>query len=58
MNKDNQTVNLVSLSNNLDYLESINSNDCRRKRFGCDYDDVEPKTPDTTTSLWPILISK
>ena len=58
MNKDNQTVNRVSLSNNLDSLESINSNDCRRKRFGCDYDDVEPKTPDMTKSLWPILISK
>jgi len=57
MNKDNQTVNPVSLSNNLDSLEPINSNECRRKRFECDYD-VEPKTPDITASHRPILISK
>ena len=58
MNKDNQTVNRLPLSNNWDSLESINSNDCTRKSFARDHDDVVPKPPDITTSLGPILISK
>ena len=46
MDKDNHTVERLQLSNNMDYLKPIKSNEFKRERFGYDYDDSEPKTPD------------
>lgn len=50
MNKYNHTIERLQLSNNMDYLKPIKSNEFKHERFGYGYDDSEPKTHDNVIS--------
>ncbi len=50
LSHDHHDLCRVSLSNNWDSIEPINTNECRRQRFVDGCYDVEPKTPDITIS--------